>query len=419
MQISCTPIESVGRKYYKQGVLNIAKAGFANVFMDMQMFCSVDQLENYGQDKVMRSCALLQDVKVMERVVEPILSCCRREGVQIPIARVPFLARDTKRVDLNIYIEELAMEAICQCNRMGCHYLIVRPLFAGISVNEEWQVNKAYYLRLAKLAVECDVILLLENQCKCVNGHLVRGICSDSMEAALWIDELNQELGKECFGFCFDVGVSNICGQNMHEMIRILGKRIKAVIIRDCNGNEECSQLPFTSVYHGQSQTDWRGLVRGLREIAFDGHLILDVQDTISAFSPLLRPSVLQLAFSVMQYFKWQIELEQSLKRYDKFVLFGAGNMCRNYMKCYGEQYPPLFTCDNNEKLWGTQFCGLEVKSPEALRDLPSDCVVLICNIYYQEIERQLRDMGIENIEYFNDEYLESFFLDRIEGRNE
>ncbi len=37
-------------------------------------------------------------------------------------------------------------------------------------------------------------------------------------------------------------------------------------------------------------------------------------------------------------------------------------------MKCYGEQYKPLFTCDNNSSIWGTQFCGLDVKSPEALK---------------------------------------------------
>lgn len=85
-------------------------------------------------------------------------------------------------------------------------------------------------------------------------------------------------------------------------------------------------------------------------------------------------------------------------------------------MKCYGEKYPPLFTCDNNQKLWETEFCGLTVKAPEALLDLPKDCAVFICNIYYREIEAQLRKMGIENpIEFFNDEYMPSFYFDRVE----
>ena len=96
--------------------------------------------------------------------------------------------------------------------------------------------------------------------------------------------------------------------------------------------------------------------------------------------------------------------------------------MCRNYMKCYGEAYPPLFTCDNNERLWGSSFCGLEVKPPKALevkppkalKELSGDCVVLICNIYYREIEKQLQDMGVKNIGFFNDEYMPSFHFDRL-----
>ena len=156
--------------------------------------------------------------------------------------------------------------------------------------------------------------------------------------------------------------------------------------------------------------------MRGLREIGFDGQLILDAFDTVVTFSPLLRPPLLRLAKATADYFQWQIGIENLLKKYRKIVLFGAGNMCRNYMKCYGEKYPPLFTCDNNEKTWGTVFCGLEVKAPGALKDLPEDCGVFICNIYYREIKRQLQAMGVENIEFFNDEYMPSFYFDRLKG---
>ena len=44
--------------------------------------------------------------------------------------------------------------------------------------------------------------------------------------------------------------------------------------------------------------------------------------------------------------------------------------------------------------------------------------MILICNIYYREIERQLKDMGIRNrIAFFNDEYMPSFYFDRLENR--
>ena len=87
--------------------------------------------------------------------------------------------------------------------------------------------------------------------------------------------------------------------------------------------------------------------------------------------------------------------MKNVLKKYDTRVLFGAGNMCRNYMKCYGEEFPPLFTCDNNSGRWGEIFEGLQIRPPEALKDLAPDCAIFICNIYYREIEKQLREMGL------------------------
>ncbi len=88
--------------------------------------------------------------------------------------------------------------------------------------------------------------------------------------------------------------------------------------------------------------------------------------------------------------------------------------MCLNYMKCYGDKYPPLFTCDNNRSLWGTEFGGLNVKSPETLRELPEDTAVFICNLYYRDIEQQLKDMGVKNIEFFSDEFMNNVNMNRV-----
>ena len=175
--------------------------------------------------------------------------------------------------------------------------------------------------------------------------------------------------------------------------------------------------LPFTCVNRSQPLTDWLSLIRGLRDSGFDGHLILSFGDTVKSFSPILRPELLQLARSVANYYQRQIEIENLLKKYKHIVLFGAGNMCRIFMKCYGKKYPPLFTCDNNRSIWGTEFCGLEVRSPDSLLELPEDCGIFICNIYYREIEKQLYGMGIKNIEFFNDEYMPSYFFDRLGGK--
>ena len=200
----------------------------------------------------------------------------------------------------------------------------------------------------------------------------------------------------------------------MQSMAMALEKRIWAVILTENDGKNFAKLLPFTNAYGRSSTMDWLSAVRGLRDICFDGYLILETVDTTVAFSPLLQPYLFPVYKALLDYFAMQINIENDLKKYNQVVLFGAGNMCRNYMKCYGKKYPPLFTCDNNPKLRNTEFEGLQVKNPDELKTLPKDCGVIICNIFYREIENQLRAMGIENIGYFNDEYMPSFYFERL-----
>lgn len=423
MDIITTPGGIIGSERPGQGILDVTKAGFQNVLLDLAVFCSPWELENLGKKlrsensrKQTKKALVSEHPSELYERAGALTEQYQNAGIHVPVARAPYLLRETKRGDLNGLLLQLAQESLKVCNKAGCKAMIVRPLSVGSRCEEEWDVNRAYYLALADAARKYQVMILLENQCRDLDGHLIRGICSDAEEAAAWVDKLNEEVGEERFGFCMDVGTCNLCGQNLQEFSARLGSRIKAVVLRDCDGHRETSWLPFTYSGFERSGTDWLGLIRGLRQISFDGGLILDFSSTARGFSPLLRPELLSLAKAVAEYFKWQVEIEILLKKYPSRVLFGAGNMCRNYMKCYGETYPPLYTCDNNPKLWGTDFCGLEVKSPESLRQLSDDCAIFICNVYYREIERQLRDMGIRNqIEFFSDEFMPSFYFERLE----
>ena len=59
------------------------------------------------------------------------------------------------------------------------------------------------------------------------------------------------------------------------------------------------------------------------------------------------------------------------------------------------------------------------MKNPQSLKELPEECAVFICNVYYEEIRDQLQEMGIRNpIEYFSDEYMPSYYFDRLEMKN-
>lgn len=404
MKLICAPNGLVDIRYPRQGILDIIGVGFSEGFLDLSLCLPPKMLE--------KSSNSMEHVAAFEKSAEKLIRGFQEQKLGFSIALAPFLLPETKRRDLNALVEQLAVCCILLCGKYGCEKLVVRPLFSGIAKAELWQVNQAYYLRLSQIAMEQGVQILLENQIRDIYGHLIRGICADEIEAAKWIDSLNDRVSKKVFGFCMNVIDYNLCGQNMHEVIRVLGNRIQTVIISEGDGSHASSMLPFTSVCSKCAQTDWLQLIRGLREISYDEALIFQLEDTAGAFPPVLRPHLMQLVKAVADFFQKELEEENLLKKYPRRVLFGAGNLFRFYMSCYGEKYPPLYTCDNNPALWGTEMCGIPVKSPEELKKLPKDCPVFICNLYYRDIRFQLEKMGIENpIEFIDGDYLPSFTI--------
>lgn len=397
------------------GIRDLKKAGIQNLMLYIAAWLCPPEEDNDKESsswKEKKAPIKREDPDTIKERYLNMIKACRENGIDIPILYAPHFSRKKDKTWLKNYIMEMMLEGIAFCKKADCKYLI-------ISMPEKDQDFIGFYGKLATKAQEVNVSILLVNQATDLSGHWVRNVLCEPQAAVELIDSLNQNAGDNVFGFCLDMGVCNICGNDTQSFINMLGSRLKAVILRDNDGHNNTAQLPFTCVSRGQCTTDWKGLIRGLRDIQYNGELIIDFTDTLLAFSPLIRPTLFQLAREVGDYIMWQIEIENNLKKYKKFVLFGAGNMCRNYMKCYGEKYPPLFTCDNNPKLWGTIFEGLEVKNPETLKHLPKDYCVVICNIYYREIEAQLHDMGIENIGYFNDEYMPSFYFERLDRESE
>lgn len=415
-KVACMTNTAIDSHRPNQGFEIHKKAGFNEMVINLRSFCSGNDLKNYKKKVVSIDAQhydnAVDNPKLLWQYAMEEIRVAKEKGMNIPLIVAPCKSRDTYRDDLDDILYELAYQTIQLCKDAKTKYALIYPN----SYNQaDIEHITAWYDRLVPAAKECGVTILISNQCKDVSGHLVRGVFAHTYDAIEWIDAQNEKYGADTFGFCADIGCYNLCGQRLQEVCVELGSYIKAVIIRENDGHVDSSMLPYTSVLRGATETDYMGLIRGLRTIDYEGILILDMFDTCAAVPTKLRDGLVNLGKSYMDFLVWQIGMEKGLKKYGNRVLFGAGNMCRAYMKCYGEEFPPLFTCDNNPKMWGTEFCGLQVKNPECLMSLPDDCVIYICNMFYNEIKKQLEDMGVTNpIEFFNDEYLPSYHFNRI-----
>lgn len=90
---------------------------------------------------------------------------------------------------------------------------------------------------------------------------------------------------------------------------------------------------------------------------------------------------------------RFEIDFESLKKK--KIILFGAGNVARDYLGYAGTEYPAERILDNNPKRWGDSLLGVKICGPEILNSADlKDAVVIVTSTFFKEIETQLQEMG-------------------------
>lgn len=329
--------------------------------------------------------------------------CAVRQGIQFSQVHAPIFKYEPEKME---YILEEMKKSIAICNLLGSRYLVMHPLELAFELGkaEEKKINLEYFGSLAEEAIRQNVMICIENMPYRKAGRVWEGACSEASRTAEYIDILNGKAGETCFGACFDVGHANVLGKNLREEIKTLGSRLKVLHIHDNDGVTDSHQLPysFSDVKSGQCTTDWSGFLIGLREIGFKGVLSFETYRSFTSLPGVLQDSLLQFLYTIGTNFSRIITFDETLEQMGskKKVLFGAGKMFDVYMKEYGGKYPPVFAVDNNAFLWGTKKLGIPICDPRTILELQEEeRIVILCNGYYEEIARQLDDMGIHQYE--------------------
>ncbi len=106
--------------------------------------------------------------------------------------------------------------------------------------------------------------------------------------------------------------------------------------------------------------------------------------------------------YSIDQYIRLFIDIFRNADT-RKLVLFGAGAFTKKFMEIYSLDYPVYAIVDNQKDKWGMQIEGIEIKSPEILKELKSgEFKVLVCIKNYVSVVKQLLDMGVSEYSIFD-----------------
>lgn len=294
-------------------------------------------------------------------------------------------------------------EMLMACRQYGGNYIALETMNCPDGILD------AIVEECSMMLTDFGIPLFLENGCKGddSSGYLHNGY-SDVAELKRIADYCNRLCERPIVGICYNVGYGNLLAKNIRSQLYECREYLCMVHVNDNGGRKNDKQMPYTFTKgRGELSTDWYHIIGELMRMEFEGWMIFDTKGVFARCPVAMQNQFVRLLYAVAMEWESQFTfakrvLDQSDK---KLILFGAGQMLFDYMRVFGEQYPPYFAVDNGEARWNTEVQGVPVKSPRAILEVPEEeRNVVICCMYYDAIGAQLREMGVAYSE-FQDRY--------------
>ncbi len=177
--------------------------------------------------------------------------------------------------------------SILGAKHLGCKRVVVHPWMPhgwNNGTREEFfEINVRLMRELMPAARECGVYVCLENM-PFRKGETF----STAKEWIAVLDEVNDEYAKACL----DTGHLNVMEEDPYACVCALGNYLEATHVHDSRWGMDLHLFPY------QGTLDWDSLIRGLREIRFDGCISLET--AVDGRTPDSAKEPMQKALSLL-----------------------------------------------------------------------------------------------------------------------
>lgn len=89
----------------------------------------------------------------------------------------------------------------------------------------------------------------------------------------------------------------------------------------------------------------------------------------------------------------------------EQVALYGLGNVGRSMAPYLKERYEIAYWVDGNERLWGTEYAGISVRSPKSILEYTGRIIITTTDTYFVEISESLLCSGIEKNRIFRGQH--------------
>ena len=264
----------------------------------------------FGRDYRQRSGIYSED---LEAHLYTVANAAEKIGIKLIQAHSP-MGKPLQDEDGSFLQDTL--RCVDACGAWGIKNLVVHSGYAnGLSPEQTFERNKAFFLPLLDRAEKYEVNILVENFNKM------------SVDGLYWIDNAPDLLRMvECvdhplFHAVWDVGHANMQEMPQDEALRILGDHVRALHIQDNTGDRDTHLAPFLGTVNMDS------IMNGLADIGYNGYFTFEVG---AFFSPSKDRRQYQRD---MRLFDPPLELRDAFERY----LYELGKCILEKYDCFEE----------------------------------------------------------------------------------
>lgn len=263
---------------------------------------------NFGIDHSHRNGVYAENP---EKYINSISEFSHKIGIELVQAHSPM---GTPLEDDGSFLSD-TLRCVDACGAWGIKNLVVHSGYRrGLSLDETFEENKAFFTPLLDRAEKYGVNILVEN----FNKMCIEGL--------YWIDNAPDLLrmincvNHPLFHAVWDVGHANMQEMPQDEALGLLGKHVRALHIQDNMGDKDSHLMPFL----GSLSLD--AVMNGLMDIGYDGYFTFEV----AAFAPAAKRRRSSRDDRLLQA---PIELRDAYERY----LYELGKCILEKYDCFEE----------------------------------------------------------------------------------
>lgn len=124
----------------------------------------------------------------------------------------------------------------------------------------------------------------------------------ESVKTEAELEKIINAVGSPHLAVCLDTGHLRLSGGDQYSFIKAAGEKLRALHIADNDGSYDWHVLPY-----GRGSVDWEGVIKGLREIKYDGLLNFEIPGESNAPDELLGPKLIYTK-AIAEYFAKRIK---------------------------------------------------------------------------------------------------------------